>query len=84
MRRRCRSVSSGHVGFADPICNDLPAQVLCAASRPVAPLTQGGHKWSSKDDVFHRRESRVYRSWGVDVLAMTNLPEDKLAREAEI
>ncbi len=74
-----------HVSFADPTCHELAA-VLCAAGRETgARIHPGGTYLCIEGPQFSTRaESRIYRSWGVDVIGMTNLPEAKLAREAEI
>jgi 5'-methylthioadenosine phosphorylase len=76
---------AGHVGFADPICSHLAAHVYDAAVAAGATAHKGGTYVVIEGPMFSTRaESRVYRSWGVDVIGMTNLPEAKLAREAEI
>jgi len=76
---------AGHVGFADPVCNDLADHVYEAARAAGARVHRGGTYVVIEGPMFSTRaESRVYRSWGVDVIGMTNLPEAKLAREAEI
>ncbi len=76
---------AGHVGFADPICNATAAHVFEAAKAAGARAHQGGTYVVIDGPMFSTRaESRVYRSWGVSVIGMTNLPEAKLAREAEI
>jgi 5'-methylthioadenosine phosphorylase len=76
---------AGHVGFADPICNQLAAHVYEGAKAAGATAHKGGTYVVIEGPMFSTRaESRVYRSWGVDVIGMTNLPEAKLAREAEI
>lgn len=74
-----------HVGMADPFCPHL-SQVLAEAGRAVgASIHQGGSYLCIEGPQFSSRaESRVYRSWGVDVIGMTNAQEAKLAREAEI
>jgi 5'-methylthioadenosine phosphorylase len=74
-----------HVLFADPVCGDL-AQVLHAAAVSVkAPVTMGGTYVCMEGPQFSTRaESKLYKSWGADVIGMTNLTEAKLAREAEI
>ncbi len=74
-----------HVSFADPTCQRL-AEVLCAAGQEAgARVHRGGTYLCIEGPQFSTRaESRIYRSWGVDVIGMTNLPEAKLAREAEI
>jgi 5'-methylthioadenosine phosphorylase len=74
-----------HIAFADPICPQL-AQVAEAACRQ-AGLTckRGGTYVCMEGPQFSTKaESNVYRSWGMDVIGMTNLQEAKLAREAEI
>jgi 5'-methylthioadenosine phosphorylase len=76
---------AGHVGFADPICSDLAAHVHAAAKAAGARVHQGGIYVVIDGPMFSTRaESHVYRSWGASVIGMTNLPEAKLAREAEI
>jgi 5'-methylthioadenosine phosphorylase len=74
-----------HVQFADPVCHDL-AGVLAASARAVgATVHQGGTYICIEGPHFSTRaESQIFRSWGVDVIGMTNLPEARLAREAEI
>jgi 5'-methylthioadenosine phosphorylase len=75
----------GHVAFADPVCGAL-ASVLAQASEKVGARThRGGTYLCIEGPQFSTRaESRIYRSWGVDVIGMTNLTEAKLAREAEL
>jgi 5'-methylthioadenosine phosphorylase len=76
---------AGHVGFADPICSELAAHVYAAAKGAGARVHQGGTYVVIDGPMFSTRaESHLYRSWGVSVIGMTNLPEAKLAREAEI
>jgi 5'-methylthioadenosine phosphorylase len=76
---------AGHVAFADPICNNLAAHVYDAAVAAGATVHKGGTYVVIDGPMFSTRaESNVYRSWGVSVIGMTNLPEAKLAREAEI
>ena len=74
-----------HVQFADPICREL-ARVLGDAARKVgAEVHRGGTYICIEGPNFSTRaESFIYRSWGVDVIGMTNIPEARLAREAEI
>jgi 5'-methylthioadenosine phosphorylase len=74
-----------HVSFADPTCHVLGG-ILHRAGRQVgATVHQGGTYLCIQGPQFSTRaESRIYRSWGVDVIGMTNLQEAKLAREAEI
>ncbi len=75
----------GHVQFADPICTGL-ADILYGAARDVgATAHKGGTYICIEGPNFSTRaESNIFRSWGVDVIGMTNVPEARLAREAEI
>lgn len=76
---------AGHVAFADPICAPTAAHVYDAAVAAGARVHKGGTYVVIEGPMFSTRaESRVYRSWGVDVIGMTNLPEARLAREAEL
>jgi 5'-methylthioadenosine phosphorylase len=75
----------GHVAFGDPVCATVAsaAAVACAAVGVVGRL--GGTYVCMEGPQFSTRaESNLYRSWGADVIGMTNLQEAKLAREAEI
>jgi 5'-methylthioadenosine phosphorylase len=74
-----------HVGFGEPICR-LLADALEHAGRSVgATLQRGGTYVCMEGPQFSTKaESRLYRQWGVDVIGMTNMPEAKLAREAEL
>jgi 5'-methylthioadenosine phosphorylase len=84
----------GHVGFADPVCATLrrlageaAAQVVAqgpAAARPVEVHPSATHVVMEGPAFSTRAESLVYRSFGADTIGMTNLPEAKLAREAEL
>jgi len=75
----------GHVQFADPVCADLSAILVDSAREIGATVHQGGTYVCIEGPNFSTRaESHIYRSWGVDVIGMTNLPESRLAREAEI
>lgn len=74
-----------HVQFADPVCRDLSVALADAARRVGATVHQGGTYICIEGPNFSSRaESNTYRSWGVDVIGMTNIPEARLAREAEI
>jgi 5'-methylthioadenosine phosphorylase len=87
---------AAHVAFADPVCPIMQAAVFEAASAAVAsfptPPTgrpprahRGGTYVCIEGPQFSTRaESLLYRSWGVHVIGMTNMPEAKLAREAEL
>jgi len=74
-----------HISFADPVCPQL-ASVAEAACRTVnVNVKHGGTYLCMEGPAFSTKaESNVYRSWGMDVIGMTNLQEAKLAREAEI
>ncbi len=74
-----------HVSLADPICPEL-AKAFFAAGKKIGVVgKQGGTYVCMEGPQFSTRaESNVYRSWGMDVIGMTNLQEAKLAREAEI
>jgi 5'-methylthioadenosine phosphorylase len=75
----------GHVAFADPVCPDLSGVLAEAAGAVGATVHRGGTYLCIEGPNFSTRaESRLYRSWDVDVIGMTNLPEARLAREAEI
>jgi len=74
-----------HVQFGDPVCEALSALVADAAEATGATVHRGGTYICMEGPAFSTRaESRIYRSWGVDVIGMTNIPEAKLAREAEL
>ncbi|HEY2933056.1 MAG TPA: S-methyl-5'-thioadenosine phosphorylase [Acidobacteriota bacterium] len=75
----------GHVSFADPICRQLSDIVQRGANGAGLPVKRGGTYVCIEGPQFSTRaESLLYRSWGVDLIGMTNLQEAKLAREAEI
>ena len=75
----------GHVQFADPICSGL-AEILAESAIEVgATVHKGGTYICIEGPNFSTRaESNIFRSWGVDIIGMTNVPESRLAREAEI
>jgi 5'-methylthioadenosine phosphorylase len=74
-----------HIPFADPVCPDLLEQVHRASHRAGIPAKKGGTYVCMEGPAFSTRaESNLYRSWGMDIIGMTNLQEAKLAREAEI
>ncbi len=75
-----------HCTFAEPFCSTL-STLLLAAARELGDVKvhQGGTYVCMEGPLFSTRaESNVYRSWGMDIIGMTALPEAKLAREAEI
>jgi len=74
-----------HVAFAHPLCADLSTIAADAAEAVGATVHRGGTYVNMEGPQFSTlAESRLYRSWGMDVIGMTNLQEAKLAREAEI
>jgi 5'-methylthioadenosine phosphorylase len=74
-----------HVGFGDPVCPELHDALRDAAAGCGATVWPDGTYVCMEGPAFSTRaESQVYRSWGVSVIGMTNLPEAKLAREAEM
>ncbi len=74
-----------HVGMADPVCSDLADRLEAAARATGATVHRGGTYLCIEGPQFSSKsESRIYRQWGVDVIGMTNMPEAKLAREAEL
>jgi 5'-methylthioadenosine phosphorylase len=74
-----------HVSMADPVCPNLLEVLYEASKRAGAVVHKGGVYLCIEGPQFSTRaESNIYRKWGVDVIGMTNMPEAKLAREAEI
>jgi 5'-methylthioadenosine phosphorylase len=74
-----------HVSMADPVCARLRTTVAEVAEEQGVPVSLGGTYLAMEGPQFSSRaESELYRSWGCDVIGMTNMPEAKLAREAEI
>jgi 5'-methylthioadenosine phosphorylase len=75
----------GHVPFADPICAAVSFLMAEAGRAAGARVHVGGTYVCMEGPQFSTRaESHLYRSWGADVIGMTNLTEAKLAREAEL
>ncbi len=73
-----------HVSMADPVCARLLSRLACACDREGIDAIKGGTYLAMQGPQFSSRaESELYRSWGMDVIGMTNMPEAKLAREAE-
>ena len=76
---------AAHVSLAHPVCGVLSRLAGDAASRVGATVHRGGTYLCMEGPQFSTlAESRLYRSWNMDVIGMTNLQEAKLAREAEI
>ncbi len=74
-----------HVGFADPVCESLSASLVDGARSIGATVHRGGVYVCIEGPQFSTKgESHLYRQWGVSVIGMTNMPEAKLAREAEL
>ncbi len=74
-----------HVGLADPTCPHLISRLWAAAQRLEIPAHLNGTYVCIEGPQFSTRaESRLYRSWGVSVIGMTNVTEARLAREAEL
>src|SRR6266403_281692 len=74
-----------HVAFAHPLCGDLSKIAADAAEQVGATVHRGGTYVNMEGPQFSTlAESRLYQSWGMGVIGMTNLQEAKLAREAEI
>ncbi|HEY7497127.1 MAG TPA: S-methyl-5'-thioadenosine phosphorylase [Vicinamibacterales bacterium] len=74
-----------HVGFAHPFCAPLSDVAFSAAQSAGATVHRGGTYVCMEGPQFSTlAESQLYRSWGMDIIGMTNLQEAKLAREAEI
>lgn len=74
-----------HISFAEPFCPELRRLVVESAQASGAEVHDGGTYLCIEGPQFSTKaESRVYRSWGVDVIGMTAIPEAKLAREAEM
>jgi 5'-methylthioadenosine phosphorylase len=74
-----------HIAFADPICPELAGVVEGACRKAGVTGKRGGTYLCMEGPQFSTKaESNVYRSWGMDVIGMTNLQEAKLAREAEL
>jgi 5'-methylthioadenosine phosphorylase len=75
----------GHVGFAHPFCKILSGIAYESGATSGATIHKGGTYVCMEGPQFSTlAESKLYRSWGMDIIGMTNLQEAKLAREAEI
>ena len=75
----------GHVAFGDPICAAVANGLERASAEAKVTGKRGGTYVCMEGPQFSTRaESNLYRSWGADIIGMTNLQEAKLAREAEI
>ncbi len=75
----------GHVTFAQPVCNELGDILEASCNKVGVTVHRNGTYICMEGPAFSTKaESNVYRSWGMDIIGMTNLQEAKLAREAEI
>ncbi|MFQ5786032.1 MAG: S-methyl-5'-thioadenosine phosphorylase [Alphaproteobacteria bacterium] len=76
---------AAHVSMAHPVCARLGDHIEAAAGEEGIPVVRGGTYLVMEGPQFSTlAESELYRSWGCDVIGMTNMPEAKLAREAEM
>ncbi len=76
---------AAHVSMAHPVCHRLGDHLYAAAQQAGIPVSRGGTYLVMEGPQFSSlAESELYRSWNCDVIGMTNMPEAKLAREAEI
>ena len=77
-----------HIAFGDPVCRNLAgilSEAIESLNLPEVTLHKGGTYVCMEGPAFSTKaESNLYRSWGATIIGMTNLPEAKLAREAEI
>jgi len=74
-----------HVSVAEPVCGRLGDALEQAAKALALPVKRGGTYLVMEGPQFSTKaESKLYRAWGCDVIGMTNMPEAKLAREAEL
>src|SRR5438093_9611243 len=74
-----------HISFADPVCPEVSEVAYQSCRATGVSVKKGGTYLCMEGPAFSTKaESSVYRSWGMDVIGMTNLQEAKLAREAEI
>ncbi len=74
-----------HVSFAHPVCPELTRVLAEVGKELPVPVKRGGTYICMEGPAFSTvAESNLYRSWGMDIIGMTNLQEAKLAREAEI
>ena len=74
-----------HIQFADPVCKYLAGTLYDAGKKIGCTMHMGGTYLNMEGPQFSTRaESNLYRSWGMDIIGMTNIGEARLAREAEI
>lgn len=76
---------AAHIAFSDPVCGELSGALFTAGKKAGVTVHKGGTYINMEGPAFSTRaESLLYRSWGIDIIGMTNMPEARLAREAEI
>lgn len=76
---------TAHVSLADPVCARLSDLAAAAAAEAGAEVARGATYLAIEGPQFSTRaESRLYKSWGCDIIGMTGMPEARLAREAEL
>jgi len=76
---------AGHVAFANPVCPRLSKVLYESGKEQGVTMHEGGTYLNIEGPMFSTlAESNLYRSWGMDIIGMTNMPEARLAREAEI
>ena len=74
-----------HIGFGEPVCGEVVNVAVEACRRAGVNVKSGGTYLNMEGPQFSTKaESNLYRSWGLDVIGMTNLTEARLAREAEL
>ncbi len=74
-----------HISMADPVCGRLNALIKKASSKISLPIKENGIYLVMEGSQFSTKaESNLYKTWGCNLIGMTNMPEAKLAREAEI
>lgn len=74
-----------HIAFSDPVCPELSKELYKAGKAVGANMHRGGTYVNMEGPQFSTRaESELYRSWGMDIIGMTNMGEARVAREAEI
>jgi 5'-methylthioadenosine phosphorylase len=74
-----------HISMANPVCSRLGRHIQSSANSIGIEVVRGGVYIAMEGPQFSSKaESELYRSWGCDVVGMTNMPEAKLAREAEM
>ncbi len=76
---------AAHIAFAEPVCPQLCGVLYEAGKKTGVTIHKGGTYLNMEGPAFSTRaESFLYKKWGMDIIGMTNMPEAKLAREAEI